>query len=213
MSKRRTMKNKKRKGLPKVARFFTQILKILFVLIAIFFIVLFMIIQPSNEKDNSDTSHQPQDIHKEEFLHELTPYAEEVATSHGIRPSILVAQAALESNWGRSQLAKEANNFFGVKDAEGKEYVTKEFTQSEWIEIKASFKQYDSMYESILDYANLLKNGTSWDTDLYKQVIEANSYEEAAYALIDAGYATDPEYAEKIIHIIEYHELYTLDQL
>lgn len=174
-----------------------------------FFIVLSLIIQPSYEKKERQDAEQ--ELSKEEFVAQLTPYAQELSVSHGIRPSILVAQAALESNWGNSQLAQESNNYFGVKNSTGKEYETKEFTQDGWIEIRAPFKQYDSMYDSVLDYANLLKSGTSWDANLYQEVIEAPTYEEAAYALTEAGYATDPNYAEKVIEIIDAHQLDALD--
>lgn len=186
-----------------------RIVKMISILIAIFFIVLYLISKPSHGK--SEAVEFMPDLSKEEFLVQLTPYAQEVSESHGVRPSLLVAQAALESNWGNSKLAQESNNYFGVKNRVGKEYVTKEFTQSEWTEISASFREYDSVYASVLDYANLLKNGTSWDANLYQEVIQAPTYEEAAYALIKAGYATDPNYAEKIIKLIESHQLDTLD--
>lgn len=179
------------------------------VLLATFFIVLYLLIQPSHVK--TEKQEVALEMSKEEFLAQLTPYAQEVSKSHGVRPSVLVAQAALESNWGNSQLAQEANNYFGVKNPAGKEYQTKEFTQNGWTEINASFKQYESVYDSVLDYANLLKSGTSWDENLYQAVIEAPTYKEAAYALTKAGYATDPAYAEKIINLIDSHQLDTLD--
>lgn len=185
------------------------IVKMLSFLLVIFFIVLYLLIKPS--PGNTEVQEFIPELSKEEFLVQLTPHAQEVSLSHGVRPSLLVAQAALESNWGNSQLAQESNNYFGVKNPVGKEYVTKEFTQSEWIEINASFREYDSVYDSVLDYANLLKNGTSWDKNLYQEVIKAPTYKEAAYALSKAGYATDPNYAEKIIELIEYHQLDTLD--
>ena len=67
------------------------------------------------------------------------------------------------------------------------------------------------MEESIMDYANLITNGTSWNTDFYKKVREADDYKEAAYAM-QAGYATDPDYASKLIHIIEKYHLYEMDR-
>lgn len=185
------------------------IAKMLSVLLLIFFIVLYLLIKPSTE--NIETQETLPELSKEEFLVQLTPYAQEVSLSHGVRPSILVAQAALESNWGNSQLAQEANNYFGVKNPIGKEYLTKEFTQNEWTEIRASFKEYESVHDAVVDYANLLKNGTSWNKNLYKEVIDAPTYQEAAYALNKAGYATDPNYAEKIIQLIESHQLDRFD--
>lgn len=186
-----------------------RVVKMIAILIALFFIVLYLISKPSHVKTEA-TEFVPE-LSEEEFIAQLIPYAQEVSESHGVRPSLLVAQAALESNWGKSQLAQESNNYFGVKNKAGKKYFTKEFTQSEWTEINASFREYDSVYASVLDYADLLKNGTSWDENLYQEVIQASTYKEAAYALTKAGYATDPDYAEKIIRLIESHQLDTLD--
>lgn len=185
----------------------------MFILFIAFFAVLYLMVKPSIGITSEIVETHPQEMSQEEFLAELTPYAQEVSISHGVRPSLLIAQAALESNWGNSQLAKESNNYFGVKNPGGKEYPTAEFSEDEWIEIKASFKEYDSVYDSVLDYANLLKNGTTWDENLYQAVIEAPTYKEAARALTQAGYATDPGYAEKVIQIIESHQLNDLDNL
>ncbi len=194
----------------------SQAIKTIFFLIMTFFIVLYLIIgsfsSTSNNEENSSDSESPVvEISKEEFISKMTPYAQDVSASHGVWPSLLIAQAAIESNWGNSGLAQESNNYFGVKNPKGKEYVTEEFKQDEWIEIKATFKNYESVYDSILDYADLLKNGTSWNSDLYEDVIKAATYKEAAYELEKAGYATDPNYAEKVIEIIEQYQLYELD--
>ncbi len=194
----------------------SQAIKTIFFLIMTFFIVLYLIIgsfsSTSNNEENSSDSESPVvEISKEEFISKMTPYAQDVSASHGVWPSLLIAQAAIESNWGNSGLAQESNNYFGVKNPKGKEYVTEEFKQDEWIEIKATFKNYESVYDSILDYADLLKNGTSWNSDLYEDVIKAATYKEAAYELEKAGYATDPNYAEKVIEIIEQYKLYELD--
>lgn len=202
-----------RKIIIKIKRSLSWGIKSLFTLLFAFFVVLSLIVQPLNEQFKDYKQVTSQGDRQEAFLHELTPYAQEVSSSHGVRPSLLVAQAALESNWGESKLATESNNYFGIKNADGKVYQTQEFTQSEWTEIQATFKQYDSVHDSVLDYANLLKNGTSWNKDLYKGVIEASTYKEAAHALTEAGYATDPKYAEKLIQIIEDYELNTLDHL
>lgn len=198
-----------KKTISNVMRPLTQIVKILAVLLVIFFGVLYLLAQPTSQ--NTEVQEVKLEMSKEEFLEQLAPYAQEVSVTHGVRPSLLVAQAALESNWGKSQLAQDSNNYFGVKNPIGREYSTKEFTQNEWTEINASFREYDSVYDSVLDYANLLKNGTSWDENLYQEVIEASTYKEAAYALTKAGYATDPNYAEKIIQIIDSHHLDRFD--
>lgn len=178
-------------------------------LLASFSLIMYLISQPLKSNSEADLAIESEE--KETFVMELSPYAQEFSKSHGLRPSLLIAQAALESNWGNSQLAKESNNYFGVKNKEGRSYHTKEFQESDWKEVKANFKEYPSLYESILDYADLLKYGTSWDDNLYDEVIAAENYQKAAYALTEAGYATDPAYAEKLIQIIEQYNLDKLD--
>lgn len=188
--------------------------KLFIFLIVSFVFILFLISQPvdSGSEMIDRTEGTAEELEKEEFFLKLSPYAQEVSQSHGVRTSLLLAQAALESNWGQSQLAQESNNYFGIKSKNGREYPTKEFRASEWEEVKSSFKEYETIYDSVLDYAELLENGTSWDTEHYQGVIQAETYQEAAKALTDAGYATDPAYAEKIIKMIEQYELNELDQ-
>lgn len=174
--------------------------------------MIYLISQPIDSSSKEVKDEEEEMMMKKDFFQKLSPYAEEVEKSHGVRPSLLLAQAALESNWGRSELAQKSNNYFGVKNGKGRKYATKEFREEEWEEVQSHFKEYDSLHDSILAYADLLKDGTSWDQQLYEEVIKADTYEEAAYALKEAGYATDPSYAEKIIGLIEQYELDEYDR-
>lgn len=151
--------------------------------------------------------------HREEaFIEEVANEAIIFKEEYGIMPSITIAQAILESNWGQSGLARNENNYFGIKGtSDAPQYNTREYTD-EWIEIEASFRSYDSWEDSMEDYAKLLANGPSWNDELYQDVIGAEHYEEAAYALKEAGYATDPTYPEKIISLIEQYELDRFDE-
>ncbi|MDN6194906.1 MAG: glycoside hydrolase family 73 protein [Atopostipes suicloacalis] len=202
------MKRNYKNLLSNLKKQFFRFVKLIVLLAGSFFLILYFVSQPM---DSSSQEGEKEPVDKEAFLLEISPYAKEFSRSHGTRPSILIAQAALESNWGNSQLAQESNNYFGIKSKKGRNYQTKEFQQNEWKEIKTNFKEYDSVYESVLDYADLLKEGTSWNKHLYEKVIQADSYQEAAYALTQAGYATDPSYAEKLIRIIEQYQLDQLD--
>jgi len=190
----------------------TLSLKVMLALVGVFFLIFFFIIQPYEETERANNETEiSQTMSREEFIQTLTPPAKEAQEEYGTRASLLIAQAALESNWGASELSKEANNYFGIKDASaGEEYATREYN-NEWTTVNASFKRYDSLAESVADYANLIKNGTSWDQDFYQPVLEADHYTEAAEAVQEAGYATDPNYADKLIQIIEQYQLYELD--
>lgn len=155
-------------------------------------------------------------LYQDIFIIEIAEYAAEASHEHDIFPSIIIAQAILESNWGRSELAKEHNNLHGIKsDEEGKsvEYLTDEFEEGalEAHQEFAGFETFDHPGESVIRHAELMELGTRYDSELYAGVSQAVDYKEAAHALQEAGYATDPDYADKLITIIEKYGLNTYD--
>lgn len=125
-----------------------------------------------------------------------------------ILPSVTIAQAILESNWGKSSLAVEAKNLFGIKaskDWSGEVYrkTTKEQKPTgEVYTIEADFRKYRSFKESIKDHDDFFTS-TPWRTQNYKAVLEAKNYKTQAQALQACGYATDISYAKKLISLIE----------
>lgn len=151
---------------------------------------------------------------KEEFIASLLPVSQKMYEEYGVRPSVAIAQAILESDWGKSELAADYNNLYGRKSSDSQHSVamqTSEFTNGKWITIEDTFKIYENVEASIEDHASLMVNGTDWDPTLYHPVIVATTYQEAAKALGKAGYATDPTYPEKLIEIIESYQLYQFD--
>ncbi|WP_092092216.1 glycoside hydrolase family 73 protein [Pisciglobus halotolerans] len=151
---------------------------------------------------------------KEAFIIRLSGYAQTLQEEYDVLPSISIAQAILESNWGTSDLSVENNNYYGIKGSDPKNTVnmrTKEYVDGEWIEIEAPFRKYDDWRESMKDHALLFVNGTNWNPDQYQTVLEAEDYKEAAVALSKSGYATDPTYPDKLIHLIEQYRLYQYD--
>ena len=152
--------------------------------------------------------------HKEEFINKVKDGAIEGWKKHKILPSVSIAQAILESNWGRSKLAKEANNLFGIKgDYKGESMTvkTKEWDGSKMIDVDAGFKKYPSWNESIEDHGTFFTS-TDWRKNNYKNVIGENNYKDMAKALSDSGYATDPAYASKLINIVEEYDLSKYDK-
>lgn len=150
----------------------------------------------------------------EAFIQELAPTAEKMDQRYHVSASISLAQAILESDWGKSELAARYNNLFGVKAALWEPHVkleTKEYENGKWITVTAAFRTYWSWEESMEDHAKLMVNGTDWNQKQYEKVIQAKDYRQAAYALQQAGYATDPTYAEKLISMIETYQLYRYD--
>jgi flagellum-specific peptidoglycan hydrolase FlgJ len=142
------------------------------------------------------------------FLEEIKPGVVDVAKRIDVPPSVLAAQALLESGWGKSRIG---NNIFGVKAGKSwtgatKTASTHEVVNGKRVKIDATFRDYDSISESIEDLGNVLSG------DRYASVRGATGYAEAARALQAAGYATDEDYAQKLIAIIENYKLYELDE-
>ena len=134
----------------------------------------------------------------------------------GVLPSITAAQAILESGWGSSELAKAPNNnLFGIKDSEdwNGEIVTvptQEYVNGDYIKINAAFRKYTSWNDSVVDHAKFFTS-TEWRKNNYRKVVNETDYRIAAQELKNAGYATDPSYAGKLIRLIEAYKLYEWD--
>lgn len=127
---------------------------------------------------------------------------------------MIIAQAIHESNWGKSGLATKGKNLFGIKGTYGGQSVnmpTWEVYDGKTVKVNAAFRKYPSWYESIADLISLYKNGVSWDRDKYHKIIGETDYKKACKAVQAAGYATDPNYATKLIKIIESNKLTQYD--
>lgn len=155
-------------------------------------------------------------IKKENFLDEIKSGALKSWENHGLLPSIVGAQAALESDWGSSLLAMESNNLFGVKASSDwtggkKKYETKE-QDSEGNEttIEAYFRVYDSWEDSVEDHGAFFTS-TEWREENYKNVFGLKEYKRQAEEIQNAGYATDVKYADKLIGVIESNKLQEWD--
>lgn len=148
------------------------------------------------------------------FIKKIGPIAHEVDKSYDLLPSITIAQACLESDYGQSALSQKYNNLFGVKGNNPNTsavLVTEEYVKGKWISVRARFQIYDSYDASIRAHARLFQNGTTWNRRQYQHVLAAKSYEEQAHALVRDGYATDPDYADKLINIIQEFNLNKYD--
>ncbi len=122
----------------------------------------------------------------------------------GIPASIILSQAALESGNGTSRLATKANNHFGIKchNWSGKTIRHDDDAKNE------CFRKYSSPEESFMDHSLFLTQRARY-RDLFK--LDIKDYKGWAIGLSKAGYATNPQYAQLLISIIEKYSLYTLD--
>ncbi len=133
----------------------------------------------------------------------------------GIPASIKLAQAVLESNYGRSELAQEAHNHFGIKcgrDWSGDGYHLKDDDRDARGELVHScFRVFRSAEESFIAHSDFLMDPAKAHRygDLFR--LAPDDYKGWAYGLQKAGYATNPEYAKRLIQIIEEQQLYRYD--
>lgn len=143
----------------------------------------------------------------QEFVDNLWPHAQRAAEKLGVNPKAILAQAALETGWGKYPIAKEDGaasfNLFGIKADnrwQGDRAVvsTLEFRDGVAKRERAAFRAYDSFSQSFEDYANFLSS-----SERYKDAIDAGDDASMfAASLQKGGYATDPKYAEKIDNIL-----------
>lgn len=146
-----------------------------------------------------------------EFIAAIKPAALATQANTGIPASFTIAQAALESAWGKSGLSVQACNLFGVKaDASWSGDVlclpTKEFLKGEWVVVQAKWRKYKDWQGCTDDHAAFLVKNPR-----YKPAFSFKTGIQFAQAVARAGYATDPNYASKITQIITTHNLNTLD--
>lgn len=133
---------------------------------------------------------------KEEFIAAIYPAAVEEAKRLGIDPRLIVAQAAIETGWGKSA---PGNNFFGIKShgkSGGQNLSTKEVYDGKEVTINASFRTFDSPQDSVKGYADFLLSNPR-----YSGLLSSPTLEDQAVALQDSGYATDPNYGQKVYSI------------
>ena len=131
----------------------------------------------------------------------------------GVPPSITLAQAILESGWGKSTLATNGNNFFGIKkhDWTGKTIVlpTQEYVNGAYLDVNAEWRAYPNAFSSFNDHSKFLIDNTRY-ADLFS--LDFKDYKGWSYGLKSAGYATSPTYAIKLINLIESYNLNRFDK-
>ncbi|MBH3394746.1 MULTISPECIES: flagellar assembly peptidoglycan hydrolase FlgJ [Pseudomonas] len=142
----------------------------------------------------------------DEFVATMLPMAEQAAKRIGIDPRYLVAQAALETGWGKSVMrntdGSSSHNLFGIKatgnwDGGEARAITSEYRDGQFVKETAAFRSYDSYQDSFHDLVSLLQNNSRYQD----AVKAADKPEQFVQELQKAGYATDPNYASKISQI------------
>ncbi|HSC83089.1 MAG TPA: flagellar assembly peptidoglycan hydrolase FlgJ [Pseudomonas sp.] len=149
----------------------------------------------------------------EDFVATMLPMAEEAAKKIGVDARYLVAQAALETGWGKSIIQQadgsSSHNLFGIKaqggwEGESARVLTTEYNGGKAVKEAASFRIYDSFQQSFNDYVSFLQ-----DNGRYQDALDSTANPDRfVRELQEAGYATDPQYARKIAQIARQMQTY-----
>lgn len=157
-----------------------------------------------------NTTAVDEELTPETFKEQLLPLARQAAAALGVDAEVLLSQAALETGWGkhmiRDQSGRNSYNLFGIKaDSrwQGDKAVvsTLEYRDGLPVQEKASFRAYNSYADSFQDYVAFLQQQSRYQ-DALKAVVNPADY---VQGLQQAGYATDPHYANKILGIMQQH--------
>ncbi len=154
----------------------------------------------NQENDNIDSA--------EDFINQLRPYAEQAAKRLNVDANVLLSQAALETGWGKSIIKSSdggsSHNLFNIKadkawQGEQEKVSTVEYREGIAIKEIAGFRSYGSYQDSFDDYVEFIKTNPR-----YKEALKvAQQPERFMHELQQAGYATDPEYAKKVMKIFQ----------
>lgn len=148
--------------------------------------------------------------HISEFVNKMRDAVQVASAETGVPAKLIMSQAALESGWGKREIlldnGQTSHNLFGIKATGGwkgkvTNIMTSEFVDGKMVKMKQPFRAYDSYADSLTDYARLISTSSR-----YESVLNAPSAEEAARRVQEAGYATDPNYADKLISIMAYFD-------
>lgn len=153
----------------------------------------------------------------EPFVTWAAGYAQQMKAIYRVPAAVTIAQAILESGWGRSGLTQDGNSFFGMKcfatpgsHATGcRPYDTHECADSVCYATSASFRVYDSVLASFKDHSNAISSLSRY-RGAFAYTEDPDRF---AGAIADAGYATSPTYAEDLIRVMRQYELYRFDSV
>lgn len=144
--------------------------------------------------------------HVQQFVDQLAEPAQAASRKTGLPAMLILAQAALETGWGQHEIAtsdgRNSHNLFGIKAGSRWQGATTDVATHEYIggqrtATTDAFRVYNSFEEAFTDYGRLITSNAR-----YQAVVDAADAEQAAHALQQGGYATDPAYADKLIAVM-----------
>jgi flagellum-specific peptidoglycan hydrolase FlgJ len=148
------------------------------------------------------------------FIQNISDEAIAVCKGTRLFASLMIAQAILESNWGKSKLSSLHHNYFGIKASKGWQgaratYKTTEYVKGQPTQLPQDFRSYPSLVAGFADRVKFLQVNPRYTIN---GVFTATTPEGQAKAFLKAGYATDPAYPQKLISIMNAHNLKQYDK-
>lgn len=145
------------------------------------------------------------------FIDVMVTKCQDRCIAAGILPSLCIAQACVESAYGTSELAVNANNLFGIKAGSGwtgKTYTkqTQEWDGTKYITVSAAFRAYNTMVACVEDYLTKLTT-----MDRYANLVGCTDIQEACRLIREDGWATSPTYTETLMARVDKHDLTQYD--
>jgi flagellum-specific peptidoglycan hydrolase FlgJ len=150
---------------------------------------------------------------QEQFIASIADAAVQSADDTGVPASVTIAQAILESYWGSSRLARDANNYFGIKaqtrggSAGSIWFDVWEVIGGRNVMQSQAFRAYDTIAESFVDHGRFFMENARYATAM---AVKSDA-QQFAREVNRAGYATDPAYASKLIGLMDRYDLYRYD--
>lgn len=144
----------------------------------------------------------------EAYIQQYGALAVQLGKESGVPAPIILAAGGLESGWGSSELARRGNNHFGIKVDNSNQPArcmpTREFYRRRFHTVDACFRAYPNAADSFRDYCRKLRSDQRYQ-NLFRH--GSRDYKSWAQGLQECGYATDPEYADKLIKLVKLYRL------
>lgn len=167
--------------------------------------------QTNNQQVDVSSLHFSNNASCQQFIASVAPGAISGWNKYGVLPSITVAQAIIESGWGRSGLSTQAHNLFGIKGSYNGNSVTmptREVYGGRSVYVNDAFRAYANNSESVEDHGNFL-----YSNSRYHNLLGDTNYASVSRKLQQDGYATDPSYANTLIRTVQLYGLNQLDSV
>lgn len=162
-----------------------------------------------NATTDLNSLHFSNNASQQAFIQSVAPGAIQGWNEYKVLPSVTVAQAIVESGWGRSALSTQAHNLFGIKGSYNGNSVTmrtREVYGGRSVYVNANFRAYANNSESVADHGRFLNVNRR-----YSNLLGDTDYASVARKLRQDGYATDPSYASTLIRFVQTYNLNQLD--